>query len=123
MTDTDHPIGPENLVAAAIDAAEEVRDPLEGLVEKTATDPGAPFAPDALERLAALKKDDRATFETLRAQLKDAGCRVTELDEAIDEKNGNTGGRGPSQADILIQLAQSTAVPLPRRNRLRRSRH
>ena len=51
-------------------AAEEIRDPLEGLVEKTATDPGAPFAPEILERLAALKKDDRAAFEALRAQLK-----------------------------------------------------
>ena len=39
---------PENLIAAAIDAAEDIRDPLEGLVEKTATDPGAPFAPDTL---------------------------------------------------------------------------
>jgi hypothetical protein len=57
---TDNPIEPENLVAAAIDAAEEIRDPLDGLVEKTSTDPGAPFAPDALERLAALKKEDPA---------------------------------------------------------------
>ena len=36
---------PENLIAVAIEAAEDIRDPLEGLVEKTATDPGAPFAP------------------------------------------------------------------------------
>ena len=65
---------PENLIAAAIDAAEDIRDPLEGLVERTATDPGAPFAPDTLVRLAALKKDDRAAFEALRAQLKGAGA-------------------------------------------------
>src|SRR5882757_2506139 len=64
---------PENLIAAAIDAAEDIGDPLEGLVERTATDPGAPFAPDTLVRLAALKKDDRAAFEALRAQLKSAG--------------------------------------------------
>jgi len=79
---------PENLVAAAIEAAEDIRDPLEGLVEKTATDPGAPFAPDALEHLATLKKADRAGFEALRAQLKKAGCRVTALDEAIAEESG-----------------------------------
>jgi hypothetical protein len=42
------------------------------LVEKTTADPGAPFVPDALERLRALKEDDRAAFETLRAQLKKA---------------------------------------------------
>ena len=101
---------PENLIAAAIDAAEDIRDPLEGLVEKTATDPGAPFAPELLERLAALKKDDRAAFEALRAQLKSAGCRVTALDEAIAEESGDAGGRGPTQADILIDLAQSAEL-------------
>ena len=58
---TDHPLEPENLIATVIDAAEDIRDPLDGLVERTTADPGAPFAPEALERLAALKKDfDRA---------------------------------------------------------------
>jgi thioredoxin-like negative regulator of GroEL len=61
-------------IIVAIDAAEEVRDASDGLVEKTATDPGAPFAPDALARLAALKQDDRAAFEALRGQLKKAGA-------------------------------------------------
>jgi hypothetical protein len=101
---------PENLIAAVIDAAEEVRDPLEELVEKTATDPGAPFAADTLERLAALKKDERAAFEVLRAQLKAAGARVTALDEAIATESGGTGGRGPTQADILMDLAQSAEL-------------
>jgi hypothetical protein len=62
---------PENLIAAAIDAAEDIRDPLEGLLERTATDPGAPFAPDTLVQLVVLRKDDRAAFEALRARLKD----------------------------------------------------
>jgi hypothetical protein len=106
----DNPAGSGNLIAAAIEAAEEIRDPLEGLVEKTASDPGAPFAPDALERLAALKKDDRAAFEVLRAQLKKAGCRVTALDETIAEEIGETRVRGPTQADTLIELAQSAAL-------------
>jgi len=100
----------ENLIAACIDAAEDIRGPLEGLVEKAATDPGAAFAPEVLERLAALKKDDRAAFEALRAQLKKAGCRVTALDEAIAEENGDTTGRGPKQADILIELAQTAEL-------------
>jgi hypothetical protein len=107
---SDHTNEPENLIVAAIDAAEDIRDPLEGLVERTATDPGAPFAPDALVGLAALKKDDRAAFEALRAQLKGAGARVTALDEAIAEENGETGGRRPTQADILIDLAQSAEL-------------
>ena len=124
MNDDDDPIEPENLIADAIDAAEDIRDPLEGLVEKTAADPGAPFTPEVLERLAALKKDDRAAFEALRSQLKKAGCRVTALDEAIAEESGDTGGRGPTQADILIDLAQAgRTVPHAGWHRLRRPRH
>jgi hypothetical protein len=93
-------------IADAIDGAEEIRDPLDGLVEGTKADPGAPFAPEVLERLAALKKQDRAAFEALRAQLKSTGCRVTALDETIAEENGEGCGRGPTQADVLIALAQ-----------------
>ena len=107
---TDNPIEPDSLIAATIDAAEELRDPLDGLVERTTIDPGAPFAPDVLERLAALKKDDRRAFESLRAQLKEAGCRVTALDQAIAEENGGMGRRDPTQADILIDLAQSAEL-------------
>src|SRR6516164_6528897 len=105
---TNNPIEPESLIADAIDATEEFRDPLDGLVERTTIDPGAPFAPDVLERLATLKKDDRGAFESLRAQLKEAGCRVTALDEAI--ANGGMGRRDPAQADVLIDLAQSAEL-------------
>ena len=96
--------GDESLVAAAIAAAEEITDPLDGLIERTADDPGAPFAPEVLEGLSSMKKEDRAAFELLRAKLKKAGCHVTALDEAIMQKNGD-GGRRPTQADILIDLA------------------
>ena len=93
-------------IAEAIGAAEDIPDPLDGLVEKTASDPGAAFTPEVLERLAAMKKDERAAFEALRAQLKSAGCRVTALDEAIAEE----GGRRPTQADVLIALAQTAEL-------------
>ncbi len=93
-----------NPILDAIDVAEEIPDPLDGLVEKSAEDPGAAFTPEVLDRLLALKADDRAAFEALRARLKKAGCRVTALDEAMAEESGD-GGRGPTQADILIDLA------------------
>jgi len=99
-------VEPETLIADAIDGAEEMPDPLAGLAEKTGDDPGAPFMPATLAALAALKADDRAAFEALRSRLKKAGCRVTALDDAIAEENGDAGGRGPTQADILIGLAQ-----------------
>lgn len=109
MTEDDI-VNPANPIADAIDAAEIIADPLEGLATRTADNPGAPFMPDALEALAALKADNRAAFEALRAQLKKAGCRVTALDEAIAEENGTLGGRGPTQADILIGLAQTAEL-------------
>ena len=43
----------------------------------------------------------------MRAQLKDAHCRVTELDKAIGELNGETGSDDRKQADVLIELARS----------------
>jgi hypothetical protein len=93
-----------------IAAAEEVHDPLDGLVEKTVGNPGAPFTPEVVAALAMLKKDDRAAFEALRARLKSEGCRVTALDGAIAEESGDIGGRGPTQADILIDLAQTAEL-------------
>jgi hypothetical protein len=106
----EHTSETENPIVAAIDAAEEVRNPLEGLFERTLNEPSAPFAPDVVQRLVVLKKEDRAAFEAFRVKLRGAGCRVTALDEAIDEENGDTGGRGPSQADILLELAQSAEL-------------
>ena len=99
-----------NPISDAIDAAEEIRDPLDDLVERTTADPGAAFTPEILERLGALRRDDRAAFEALRAQLKKAGCRVTALDQTMAEQSGEAGGRGPSQADILIDLAQAAEL-------------
>jgi hypothetical protein len=103
-------VEPEKPIADAIGGAEEILDPLARLAERTAGDPGAPFMPEALDALAVLKTGNRAAFEALRAQLKKAGCRVTALDDAIAEENGDTGRRGPTQADILIDLAQTAKL-------------
>jgi hypothetical protein len=100
----------QELIAKAINAAEEIANPLDGLVERSAIDPGAPFAPAVLEQLAALRKDNRAAFELLRFRLKKSGCRVTALDEAIADECGDVGGRGPTQADILIDLTQTAEL-------------
>lgn len=99
-----------NPIAEAIDTAEEIADPLDGLLERVAADPGAPFMPDILARLCELRREDRAAFEGLRSRLKKAGCRVTALDGAIAEENGDSGRRRPSQADILIGLAADAGL-------------
>jgi hypothetical protein len=103
-------MNPEKAIAEIIDAAKQLPDPLAGLAEKTAADRGAPFTPEVLNSLSALKAESRAAFEVLRSQLKKAGCRVTALDEAIAEESGDIGGRGTKQADILIGLSQSAEL-------------
>lgn len=104
--------------AEAFQAAEEIRDPLDGLVERTASDPGAPYAPEVLERLAALKRDDQGTFEVWRARLKKAGCRVTVLDGAIRRYGGNDSNREPTVADHLVDLALAEAKIFRTPNRI-----
>lgn len=93
-----------NPILDAINAAEEFTDPLDSLVQKSAVDPGAAFTPEVLDLLADLKAKDRPAFEDMRARLKKAGCRVTELDKAMSDE-GRHGRRGPTQADMLIGLA------------------
>lgn len=102
-----------NRIRNTIDAAEDVHDLLDGLIERTTVDPGSAFQPEVIEELATLKKVNRAAFEGLRARLKKVGCRVKELDEAIALESGNASGasgRGPTQADILVDLAQAAEL-------------
>jgi hypothetical protein len=68
--------------------AEDVCDPLDGLVEKAAIDPGRPLRPMRWW-LAALKKDDRAVRGVAGA-VEESGCDG--VDEAIAEENGETAG-------------------------------
>jgi hypothetical protein len=46
----------EQGIIDTIAVAEDVHDPLNGLVEQTAADSGAPFTPEVVAALAALKK-------------------------------------------------------------------
>src|SRR5262249_27533597 len=78
---------------------------------KTKLDPGAPFTPEVLARLVSLKKDDRAAFERLRAELKDTSCRVTELDKSLAGESGESGDeQAPPQAAILISMAEPAGL-------------
>lgn len=96
-------------VRTAVAGAEAVRDPLVDLTERTAKDPGAPFAPDVIARLASLKTEDRAAFERLHARLRSAGCRVIELDKAIAALGADT-VHSPNQADILLEIAEAAEL-------------
>jgi hypothetical protein len=85
--------------------AEAIIDPLDDLVTRSVADPGAAFTPEVLKLLGSLKKKDPAKFESLRSQLKKAGCRLTALDRAIAEERGDNRGGDATDADILIDLA------------------
>ncbi len=89
---------------------EDIPDPLDDLVKRSKADAGAAFMPEVLKQLAALKEEDRPAFELLRSNLKKAGCRVSALDAAIAEELGAIGGRGPTQADRLVELAQEAEL-------------
>jgi hypothetical protein len=65
--------GPER-ASAIIEAAEEISDPLDGLIERARTDVGAAFRPEAVGARAGLKEQKRAALESLRQNLKRAGC-------------------------------------------------
>lgn len=102
-----------NRIAAAVADAEEVnsqRDPLEGLVERTRAEPGTPFLPAMLCRLAELRRENRPAYETLRSRLRAAGARVAELDRALSQQSGESGGREPTHAEVLIEIGQSASL-------------
>ena len=84
--------------------------PVSALFPRLRLIPGAAFTGEVLASLLALKKEDQAAFEELRAQLKSAGRRVTALDKAMAEADEESGGRQPTQADILIRLFPSVHV-------------
>lgn len=84
-------------------------DPLEGLLDRVETDKGAVFEPEVLERLRRLKKENRAEWERMRAKFKELKIGVTSLDEAM-RGDDDRSGRGPSQADILMNLASDAVL-------------
>ena len=99
MTSNDHWAGTEKSVATLIDATEEMQSPLKTLVAKTGADPNTPIAPDRA-----------APDVLLRAQVQKVASRVAAFDGAVAEGTSERNGRGPKQADILIDLAQSAEL-------------
>ena len=81
-------------------AAPDTRDSADWkaeLVERSTTDPGAPFEPDMVATLAGLQRESPADWQRVRACLKDSGIRITDLDREMyrlaggDDRNGLQG--------------------------------
>ncbi len=94
----------KELVAAAILGAEEIHDPIENLLERMAADPNAVFAPELLDRLAALRAEDPAAFAAVRDKLARAGCSENDLDQAIEDHAGPP-KKSSNQAEQLVKIA------------------
>jgi hypothetical protein len=95
----------EASIASAIEDAEELKNPLDDLLTRAASDPGAAFRPEVLRELASLRQHNRAEFETIRAQLKRAGVRVFELDRAMFRFEDEPSRHEPAQDGLLHDLA------------------
>ena len=113
----------KNSIIAIIDAAEDVRDPLEGLVERTTTDPGAPFAPDTLGGFAAEERRPRRVRGAARAVEEcglpgDGARRGYRRGEWRVRRARPDAGRYPDRSGAVGRV-----VPCAGRNRLRRPRH
>jgi hypothetical protein len=91
-------------VQKLIDEAEEVVDPLDGLLERCEVDKGAPFQEDVLEALTDLKATDKAAFQKLRHELKKAGIRVRDLDNELRQSSVHIGD-DITELDQLLLLA------------------
>jgi hypothetical protein len=94
----------KELVAAAILGAEEIHDPIENLLERMAADPNAVFAPEVLDRLAALRAEDPAAFAAVCDKLARAGCSENDLDQAIED-HASPPKKSSNQADQLVKIA------------------
>jgi hypothetical protein len=102
----------ENTIREIIYKAEPVQDPLKELVQRTESDPGAPFEPEMIQLIAELRKDDPAEYFRLRHKLKKSGVLVRELDAAISGRSDVTGavGTGSTQTEILLRLAEDAEL-------------
>ena len=98
----------DNPAALAIAEAEEVPDPLEGLAERVPNDPGAPFEPETMEAIVALKKGQ--SWLRNPAQ-KPKRCWLShDRLRGSAERTGGGATSKPSQADILTDLADDAEL-------------
>jgi hypothetical protein len=103
----------ENRIREIIGNARVVQDPLTDLVQRTESDPGAPFEPEAIEAITELRRDEPAEYFRLRDNLKKRGISVRELDAATSRRHsgGTDTVRGtPDQTELLIELAETTEL-------------
>lgn len=78
---------------AGLDTAE-----IDALAAAAKADPGAPFEPAMVARLAETRRQFPADFQRLRDRLKTVKIRVSDLDKALDRQDATTGGKAGGAA-------------------------
>ena len=104
QTSDDERAGGVEPIRHVIDEAQTPPDVLSDLLEQVRSNPAAAFRTEVIPALSRLKDEALHEFEKLRAQLKDAGVRVSVLDEALRKHKGSA-KREPSQSDLLLRIA------------------
>jgi hypothetical protein len=108
----------EDTIREIIANAKPVQDPLKELVQKTESDPGAPFEPENIELIAELRQNDLADYFRLRDMLKKRGVSVRALERAISGPRCvglgafGQGGAGTTadQTELLLRLAEEAEL-------------
>ena len=103
---TINPYHPQKVIGALVDTDKFSDNSLHNLVSNTQIDPGAPFSPIVVSALSGLKNEDRPAFESLRAELKKAGCRVSSLDELISKTSMPQHKERNAQTETLLKLIE-----------------
>jgi hypothetical protein len=90
-----------SLTEAAIENAEEFRDPLDNLVERAALDHSVAYKAEVVKRLWELKQEEMGAFVSLRQRLEECGRNMKLLDEAIRDVASEKKTRGTQPREVL----------------------
>jgi hypothetical protein len=92
-------------ILRAISEAEEVRNPVDDLVERVTKDPSSELSSDDVIALEHLRVQDDEGFERIRTALRKAGCRSSALD--MPENDVTASSKPSSAAEILLQITSA----------------
>jgi hypothetical protein len=100
----------ENEIAAIINNAQDIVDPLDALIVEAENDPQAPLSPATVILLAGLRKNSRTEYESLLTKMQAVGVDIALLDAMIDEEVGALPRKKRSQIDELIELGTTVEL-------------
>lgn len=87
--------------------AKGARNALDKVLKQAKSDPGAPFAQEAINAATVLRDSDKAEFVRFRAALKKMpGIKITVWDSELGGGDPQSGSEDKKNADLLIEMAR-----------------